>query len=352
MTAGSLAVLLAAALAAAMPAAAGEPFDGRWAGDARGCGSESAAPSFVVVDALSLQWREATCVVRTSYRVRAGLAHRRALLGRRRRQQRSHHAADARRTARARLGRRAGGRTAAMPMSTAAKPGHGGAEVAATPGSGVQTAKVSADEAGMRVDRFLEARFPGLSFSHIQRIIRKGELRVNGKRAQAKQRLEAGQAVRIPPLRLEQGEAARGRERGRGQDPRFPQIHHALRRRRRAGAQQAHGAGGAGRLRHHAPSRRHARRAARRARPAPAPGAPARQGYRRLPAGGEDPVRRLGARQDLPLAFGAQDLLGAGRGRAQAAPGPHLHLPGQGGARGRIRSCASRATARRARATP
>ena len=59
----------------------------------------------------------------------------------------------------------------------------------------------------MRVDRFLEARFPGLSFSHIQRIIRKGELRVNGRRAQPKQRLEAGQAVRIPPLRLDQPKA-------------------------------------------------------------------------------------------------------------------------------------------------
>jgi 23S rRNA pseudouridine955/2504/2580 synthase len=55
----------------------------------------------------------------------------------------------------------------------------------------------------MRVDRFLEARFPGLSFSHIQRVIRKGELRVNGKRAQPKDRLQAGQAVRIPPLRLD-----------------------------------------------------------------------------------------------------------------------------------------------------
>ena len=55
----------------------------------------------------------------------------------------------------------------------------------------------------MRVDRFLEARFPKLSFSHIQRIIRKGELRVNGKRAQPKDRLVAGQAVRIPPLRLD-----------------------------------------------------------------------------------------------------------------------------------------------------
>jgi 23S rRNA pseudouridine955/2504/2580 synthase len=55
----------------------------------------------------------------------------------------------------------------------------------------------------MRVDRFFEARFPGLSFSHIQRIIRKGEVRVNGKRTQPKNRLEAGQTVRIPPLRLE-----------------------------------------------------------------------------------------------------------------------------------------------------
>jgi 23S rRNA pseudouridine955/2504/2580 synthase len=80
--------------------------------------------------------------------------------------------------------------------------------------SGVQTAKVSADEAGMRVDRFVEARFPGLSFSHIQRIIRKGELRVNGKRAQPRQRLVAGQAVRIPPLRLEPRPPARDAKTG------------------------------------------------------------------------------------------------------------------------------------------
>ena len=55
----------------------------------------------------------------------------------------------------------------------------------------------------MRVDRFFEARFPGLSFSHIQRIIRKGEVRVNGKRTQPKARLETGQKLRIPPLKLE-----------------------------------------------------------------------------------------------------------------------------------------------------
>jgi 23S rRNA pseudouridine955/2504/2580 synthase len=62
---------------------------------------------------------------------------------------------------------------------------------------------VTADESGMRVDRFLEAKFPGLSFSHIQRVIRKGQVRIDGKRTQPKNRLQAGQNVRIPPLRLE-----------------------------------------------------------------------------------------------------------------------------------------------------
>jgi 23S rRNA pseudouridine955/2504/2580 synthase len=69
--------------------------------------------------------------------------------------------------------------------------------------AGVQTLTVTPDENDMRVDRFFEGRFPGLSFSHIQRIIRKGEVRVNGKRTQPKARLAAGQAVRVPPLKLE-----------------------------------------------------------------------------------------------------------------------------------------------------
>ncbi len=68
----------------------------------------------------------------------------------------------------------------------------------------------------MRVDRFLEAKFPGLSFSHIHRVIRKGELRVNGKRVDGKDRLEAGQAVRIPPLKVDAPKPVVSR--GRGKD--------------------------------------------------------------------------------------------------------------------------------------
>ncbi len=85
------------------------------------------------------------------------------------------------------------------PAEPAKKPD---AEAAPLP-TKVQTVIVTADENNMRVDRFLEARFPGLSFSHIQRIVRKGELRVNGKRADSKDRLEEGQSVRIPPLKLD-----------------------------------------------------------------------------------------------------------------------------------------------------
>lgn len=67
----------------------------------------------------------------------------------------------------------------------------------------VQTVTVTADETDMRVDRFLEARFPGLSYSHIQRIVRKGELRVDGRKADSKDRVVEGQSIRIPPLQLD-----------------------------------------------------------------------------------------------------------------------------------------------------
>ena len=52
------------------PAVAAEPFDGRWAADAQACTGDSGGASPLVVNSLSLQWRDAACVVRTSYRVR------------------------------------------------------------------------------------------------------------------------------------------------------------------------------------------------------------------------------------------------------------------------------------------
>ncbi|AVO47553.1 RluA family pseudouridine synthase [Phreatobacter cathodiphilus] len=120
--------------------------------------------------------------------------------------------AGERRTARARAPREeAPRREEARPPRRAPAPAPAGptrAELKAaatdTLQTGVQTLTVTEDEADMRVDRFLAARFPQLSFSYIQRIVRKGELRVNGRRVETKDRLEAGQAVRVPPLKLDQ----------------------------------------------------------------------------------------------------------------------------------------------------
>ncbi|TVR09095.1 MAG: RluA family pseudouridine synthase [Salinarimonadaceae bacterium] len=70
--------------------------------------------------------------------------------------------------------------------------------------TGIQILTVTADEADMRLDRFLSARFPQIAFTHIQRIVRTGQLRVDGKRMKPNDRLAAGQSVRVPPLRLQE----------------------------------------------------------------------------------------------------------------------------------------------------
>jgi 23S rRNA pseudouridine955/2504/2580 synthase len=67
------------------------------------------------------------------------------------------------------------------------------------------------DESGMRLDRWLHRRFPMISNSHLMKIVRKGEVRVSGRRAEASTRLAAGESVRVPPLRqaAEPGRAPR-----------------------------------------------------------------------------------------------------------------------------------------------
>ena len=82
-----------------------------------------------------------------------------------------------------------------LPPDVAPKPTRAEARAAASEvlATGVQTLQVEPDEADMRVDRFLVARFPQLAFTHIQRIVRKGELRIDGRRAKPNERLVAGQ---------------------------------------------------------------------------------------------------------------------------------------------------------------
>ena len=66
--------------------------------------------------------------------------------------------------------------------------------------SGVSTRAVSGDEEGMRLDRWFKAHYPSLGFGRLQKLLRSGQVRVDGKRAKTSQRLEEGQTVRIPPI--------------------------------------------------------------------------------------------------------------------------------------------------------
>ncbi len=55
-------------------------------------------------------------------------------------------------------------------------------------------------ENDVRLDRWLKRRFPGLTQGQVEKLLRKGEVRVDGGRAKSSTRLTAGQVVRVPPM--------------------------------------------------------------------------------------------------------------------------------------------------------
>jgi 23S rRNA pseudouridine955/2504/2580 synthase len=66
--------------------------------------------------------------------------------------------------------------------------------------SQVQTIAVTADEADLRLDRWFKRRFPELGHGRLEKLLRTGQIRVEGRRARSNTRLEPGQRVRVPPL--------------------------------------------------------------------------------------------------------------------------------------------------------
>lgn len=72
----------------------------------------------------------------------------------------------------------------------------------------VQIVAISAEEAGQRIDNFLRTQLKGVPKSMIYRILRKGEVRVNKKRIKPEYKLQAGDEVRIPPVRVAEREEA------------------------------------------------------------------------------------------------------------------------------------------------
>ena len=66
--------------------------------------------------------------------------------------------------------------------------------------SGVQQLPVPEHDAGQRLDRWFKRLFPHVPHGKVEKLMRTGQLRVDGKRVKGAHRLEAGQVVRVPPL--------------------------------------------------------------------------------------------------------------------------------------------------------
>ena len=74
------------------------------------------------------------------------------------------------------------------------------------PKSPVTLRTVTADEAGQRIDNFLMRHFKTVPRSRVYRLLRKGEVRVNRKRVDAEYRIQEGDEVRLPPVRIDAGD--------------------------------------------------------------------------------------------------------------------------------------------------
>ena len=71
-------------------------------------------------------------------------------------------------------------------------------------GSKVRTLTAGEEDAGQRLDNFLFRTLKGVPKSHVYRLLRTGQVRVNKKRAKPDYRLEAGDQLRLPPVRQEE----------------------------------------------------------------------------------------------------------------------------------------------------
>lgn len=78
--------------------------------------------------------------------------------------------------------------------------------------SGVETRPVLSGDADIRVDRWFKRHFPALKHGRLEKMLRTGQIRVDGGRVKASTRLEEGQMVRIPPM-PEDDKASRAAER-------------------------------------------------------------------------------------------------------------------------------------------
>ena len=75
---------------------------------------------------------------------------------------------------------------------------------------------VSEAEDDIRLDRWLKRRFPGLTQGQVEKLLRSGQVRVDGARAKSNTRLLAGQEVRVPPIQTDADARPRKADRTEG----------------------------------------------------------------------------------------------------------------------------------------
>ena len=70
--------------------------------------------------------------------------------------------------------------------------------------SGVQTRQIGPDDGDQRLDRYMRRLFPHVTQGRVEKMCRKGDIRLDGGRVKSNTRLEVGQTIRIPPLPTEE----------------------------------------------------------------------------------------------------------------------------------------------------
>ena len=87
--------------------------------------------------------------------------------------------------------------------------------------SNVRQEYVSAADDGIRLDRWFKQHVPDLHYGRLQKLLRTGQVRVNGKRANANIRLEKGALIRIPPIQQSDDKPQKKKAAPRKEDAEF-----------------------------------------------------------------------------------------------------------------------------------
>ena len=83
--------------------------------------------------------------------------------------------------------------------------------------TGVSTVTLDREAEGQRLDRWFKRHYPGLAHGHLQKLLRGGQIRLDGRRVKASTRLAAGQALRLPPLEKSAKSGDRSRRSGKSE---------------------------------------------------------------------------------------------------------------------------------------